>query len=145
MEQYEIDKLMNDIQDYLNRNSGNHQDDCVEDGELTGELDDEEESFISDESRLRMERHLKYLQIAIYSTEALTISLFTAVMLFPFDNWLKTIMFLAGVLLFGIFSISVLLGLQARIRLLFQIEINTRQIALNKSRIAEVLEKILIE
>lgn len=144
MEQHEIERLMNDIQDYLSRDSGSHEDDCGEEEEPTDELDDGG-SFISDESRIRMERHLRCLQIALYSTEALTISLFTAVMLFPFQNWLKTIIFLAGVLLFGIFSMSVLLGLQTRIRLLFQIEINTRQIALSKGRIAEVLERIVIE
>ena len=146
MEQYEIERLVNDIQEYLNHADENGENESMEEG---GELHYNEEEaagiFIGTGSRTKMERFLKFFQFALYTVEVLTISLFTAVMMFPFRSWPQTIMFLIGVLLFGIFTISLLLGLQTRIRLLFSIESNTRQIADSKTRIAEALENIRLE
>jgi hypothetical protein len=141
MEQYEIERLINDIQDYLNRPEQEEVD--VAELDDSSRHDDEGAGiFIENSSRKRMKRFLKLFQYAFYAVEILTISLFTAVMMFPFPKWPHTMMFLIGVLLFGIFTISLLLGLQARIGLLFKIESNTRQIAYNKARIAEALENI---
>jgi uncharacterized membrane protein YccC len=92
-----------------------------------------------------MKQFLKYSRFASYAVEVLTIALLTAAMLSPFQSWQRTAMFLMGVLLFGIFTITVLIGLQARIRLLLQIELNTYRIAISKRRIAEVLEKFQTE
>lgn len=145
MDQQEIDRLINDIQDYLNRLGKRQQ---VHDNESAkkGEPDELEAGFfIPAGSRARMERFSKYSRFASYAVEALTIGLFTAGMLAPFSTWPRTLMFLMGVLIFGIFTITVLLSLQARIQLLLRIESNTRNIALNKARIAETLGKIRIE
>ena len=54
-------------------------------------------------------------------------------------------MFLLAVLLFGVFTVTVLHGFRTRIRLLMQIESNTRRIALTKARIAEMLGQIRTE
>jgi len=145
MEQFEIDRLVHEIQDYLIQSDQKQEVDDAEMHENSEQEDEEAGIFIETGSRSKMERFLKYLQCALYAVEVLTISLFTAVMLAPFESWPHTVMFLMGVLLFGIFTISLLLGLQARIRLLFKIESNTRQIAISKTRIAKALEKIGIE
>jgi hypothetical protein len=142
MEQYEIDRLVSDIQDFLSQNRREPRVDDSVMSETRQEDEDETGIFISPDSRLRMEWFLKYSRFAIYAVEVLTVSIFTAVMLSPLSSWPKTIMLLMGVLLFGIFTITLLVGLQARIRLLVQIESNTRQIALSKTRIADALEKI---
>ena len=145
MEKFEIDKLVGEIQDYLNRvEKQKHL------NEIPGLTEPEEDStdgglFIPTESRLRMKQFLKYSRIASYAVEVLTIALLTAAVLSPFQSWQRTAMFLVGVLLFGIFTITVLIGLQARIRLLLQIELNTYRIAISKRRIAEVLEKFQTE
>lgn len=144
MDQKEIDRLIADIQGYLNR-VGKRQ--SVHDAESAKEAEPDELEpgfFIAPDSRARMERFSKYSRFASYAVEALTIALFTAGMLAPFRTWPRTLMFLMGVLIFGIFTITVLLSLQARIQLLLQIESNTRNIALNKARIAETLGKIRI-
>ena len=145
MEQYEIDKLVSEIQDYLNQDEMNQNLDDIMGPEEMHQEDEESGSFMEAKARTRMERSLKYFQFALYAIEVLTISLFTAAIFSPFSTWPQTAMFLIGVLLFGIFAMTIMLGLQARIRLLFKIESNTRQIALSKMRIAEVLGKIGIE
>ena len=146
MEKSEIDKLVSDIQEYLNRVDKQKQI-----NEIPGLNESQEDSvadaglFIPSESRLRMKRFLKYSRYASYAVEALTIALLTSAVLSPFHTWQQTTMFLMGVLLFSIFTITVLIGLQARIRLLLQIELNTYRIAISKRRIAEVLEKLQTE
>jgi len=145
MEQFEIDRLLHDIQDYLNQPDTKRVIDEAGLHDAAEQEDEEAGVFIEGDSRSKMEKFLNYFQCALYAVEVLTIALFTAVMLAPFENWPHTVMFLIGVLLFGIFTISVLLGLQARIRLLFKIENNTREIAVNKGRIADALEKIGID
>ncbi|UCD56363.1 MAG: hypothetical protein JSV16_11065 [Candidatus Hydrogenedentota bacterium] len=145
MDQHDIDRLVSDIQEYLNQVEEHRQGDEVESQEEGNKNDLESGFFIPDSSRTRMECFLKYSRFVSYAVEVLTIALFTAGVLAPFRSWPRTLMFLLGVLLFGIFTITVLLSLQTRIRLLLQIEANTRRIALSKARIAEALEKIRIE
>ena len=145
MEQFEIDRLVHDIQDFLNQSEKMQELDGAEMPENIEQEGEDAGVFIETGSRSKMERFLKYIQCALYAVEVLTIALFTAVMLAPFESWPHTVMVLIGVLLFGIFTISLLLGLQTRIRLLFKIESNTKQIAISKTRIAEALEKIGIE
>ena len=139
MEQYEIDKLVDEIQGYLNR--GGKGEDYVGAPEGTRRDDVQAGLFIQSRSRKKMHRFLMFFKYAHYGVEALTIGLLTTVMLSPFDSWPRTAMFVIGALLFGIFTITVLLGMQTRIRLLLQIEANTQSIALTKTRIAETLEK----
>lgn len=151
MNQYEIDKLVGDIQDYLN--SVNNSVDVDEKNEIrdsafsdNGELkSDQAGLFIPEKSRKNLMRFMKYSRFASYVVEAMAIGLITTGVIYPFPSLPRTLMFLAGVLLFSIFTITMLLGLQARIRLLLQIETNTREIAQNKARIAEALERIHIE
>ena len=139
MEQYEIDKLVDEIQGYLNHVGKGE--DYVGAPEGTRRDDVQAGLFIQSRSRKKMHRFLMFSKYAHYGVEALTIGLLTTVMLSPFDSWPRTAMFVIGVLLFGIFTITVLLGMQTRIRLLLQIEANTQNIALTKTRIAETLEK----
>ncbi|RJP69322.1 MAG: hypothetical protein C4532_11125 [Candidatus Abyssobacteria bacterium SURF_17] len=147
MDQQEIDRLINDIQEYLNQVGEHKETHGPSAGNLkeVGQEDAETGLFISAPSRNRMERFLKYSPFASYAVEALTIALFTAGILVPFSSWPRTLMFLIGVLLFGIFTITVLLSLNARIQLLVQIESNTRRIARQKEKIARVLDRIRIE
>ena len=143
MDQQEIDRLINDIQDYLNqvgkRPPVGKENGQAEQAELEAGL------FIAPASRAKMDHVLKYSRFGSYAIEALTIALFTAGVLSPFQTWPATLMFLIGVLLFGIFAITVLLSLQARIELLLGIEGNTHQIASSKARIADALEKLQME
>jgi len=139
MEQYEIDKLVDEIQGYLNLVGKGE--DYVGAPEGTRRDDVQAGLFIQSRSRKKMHRFLMFSKYAHYGVEALTIGLLTTVMLSPFDSWPRTAMFVTGTLLFGIFTITVLLGMQTRIRLLLQIEANTQNIALTKTRIAETLEK----
>jgi CHASE3 domain sensor protein len=142
MERDEIDKLVSDIQDYLNdveRQAGGTVRRLTENQETA-----HNGAFIPAKSRGRMNRFLKYSRFASYAVEVLTIGLFTAGVMFPFISWSVTVMFLMGVLLFGIFAITVLFGLQTRVRLLLRIESNTRRVALSKERIADALENIRI-
>jgi len=144
MEQNEIDKLVGDIQNYL-----------TDVGEQTpfDETDRARQApemaraglFISAGGRTGMDRFLKYSRLASYAVELLTIGLFTTGVISPFPSWPMTLMFLMGVLLFGIFSITVLISLQARIRLLLRIEESTKRVARSKERIATALEKIRID
>ena len=92
-----------------------------------------------------MERFLKISRYACYSAEALTIVLLTTIIIAPFENWSSTLLFIAGTLLFGIFTVSALLGMQARIRLLLRIESNTERIASSKTRIATALEGLHLD
>lgn len=147
MDQQEIDRLISDIQDYLNH-VGEHDEPQKQSAENRKEMEQEDAEaglFISAPSRKRMERFLKYSPFASYAVEALTIALFTAGILVPFSSWPRTLMFLIGVLLFGVFTITVLLSLHARIQLLVQIESNTHRIAMQKEKIARALERIRIE
>lgn len=143
MDQQEIDRLISDIQDYLNQVGKRPS--VEKEGGLAEQAGVEAGFFISPSSRAKMDRVLKYSRFGSYAIEALTIALFTAGVLSPFRTWPATLMFLIGVLLFGIFAITVLLNLQARIELLIGIEGNTHQIALNKARIADALEKLQME
>ena len=104
MEQFEINRLVHDIQDYLNQPDMKQEVDDAEIHEDTEQDNEEAGIFIETGSRSKMERFLNYLQCALYAVEVLTISLFTAVMLAPFESWPHTVMFLIGVLLFGIFK-----------------------------------------
>jgi hypothetical protein len=140
MKQFEIDKLVDDIQGYLNQveaQGGNVN--AVE--EPPAELSDEG-LFIPTKSRKKMNRFLRFSKYACFTVEALTIGLLTTAMLAPFGSWSRTIMFVTGSLLLSIFAITVLLGMQTRIRLLMQIESNTQRIAVSKARIAEALARI---
>lgn len=144
MDQHEIDKLVNDIQDYLA--------DVEEQAPFgTDDREDRERDmaraglFISDEGWTGMGRFLKFSQLASYAIELLTIGLFIGCVLSPFPSWPVTLMFLMGVLLFGIFSITVLLSLQARVRLLLRIEESTKRVARSKERIASALERIQLD
>ena len=141
MEQREIDKLVSDIQNYLT--------DVGEQApfDATDRASQEQDMaraglFISTKGRTGMGRFLKYSQLASYAVELLTIGLFTAGVISPFPSWPMTLMFLMGVLLFGIFSVTVLISLQARIRLLLRIEESTKRVARSKERIAAALERI---
>jgi hypothetical protein len=148
MDQQEIDKLIRDIQGYLKKNETPIplvEAATVADAadEITDKITDG--SFISPESRRKLPVITGFIRYASYVVEILTIALFTAGIVHPSDSWPKTLMFLLGVLLFGIFAITTLLTFQVRIQLLLKIEDNTRSIAANKARIAEALEKIHIE
>lgn len=138
MEQQEIDKLVADIQNYLSQ---------APDQLLPQQTDEEGPEtksgiFIPPFARRRMERFLKYSKVASYAVEILTITLFTVAVVSPLRSWQATLMFLTGALVFGIFTVTVLFGLRARIRLLMRIEANTRSIAESKLRIARALENI---
>jgi len=140
MKQPEIDKLVDDIQEYLHE--------VAEKGAPAAtqcafpQTEAEAGIFIPAESRKRMRRFLKLSRYACYSVEALTIGLLTTVMLAPFESWTRTIMFITGVLVFAIFTVTSLMGLQARLRLLLTIESNTQRIAVSKARIARALHRI---
>jgi len=143
MKQFEIDELVDDIQDYLNH--------VGDQGDEEGVINDAPDNhslaglFIPAGSRKRMERFLKYSKYGCYSVEAFAIGLLTTVILAPFESWPRTAMFVMGTLLFSIFTVTALLGMQARIRLLLQIEANTQRIAVSKARIAAALEKFRLE
>ena len=143
MKQPEIDKLVDDIQGYLHEvaeKGAPAATECV-----FPQTEAEAGIFIPAESRKRMRRFLKLSRYACYSVEALTIGLLTTVMLAPFESWTRTIMFIAGVLVFAIFAVTSLMGLQARLRLLLTIESNTQRIAVSKARIARALGKLRVE
>lgn len=140
MKQSEIDKLVDDIQMYLNR-VREHGDMAEGDHRTNAETG----IFIPSESKKRMERYLTYSRYACYAVEALTIALVTSVIMWPFSSLAQTAMFVVGTLLFGLFTVTMLLGTQARIRLLLRIETNTRRIAAGKARIADALEKMQFE
>ena len=144
MKQSEIDKLVDDIQVFLNRVS--------EQGGITEEsfascttTCAEPGIFIPTGSKKKMDRFLEISRYACYSVEAFTIGLLTSVIVWPFGSLPQTAMFVVGALLFGIFTITMLFGMQARVRLLLKIEANTQRIAASKARIAEALEKLQIE
>ncbi len=155
MEQHEIDKLIGDVEDYLRqvgRTDSATSSTPVEGANegLFNSVAGEQAAtdaglFITADSRKKMARFLKYSRFASHAVEALTIGLFTTGMLAPFSNWPRTLMFLLSVLFFGIFAITVLLSLHARIELLLQIESNTRRIAVSKARIADTLDRIKLE
>lgn len=143
MKQFEIDKLVDDIQDYLNSVEkpgvgANGVDKISQTGREAG-------LFISIKSREKMKRFLKFSKYACHAVEALTIGLLTTVILGPFGGWPQMVTLVIGTLLLSIFAVTVLLGMQARIRLLLQIESNTQRIAASKARIAEALEKLRLE
>jgi hypothetical protein len=144
MKQSEIDKLVDDIQVFLNRVS--------EQGGITEEsfgscatTNSETGIFIPAGSKKKMNRFLKVSRYACYLVEALTIGLLTTVIVWPLGSLPQTAMFIVGALLFGIFIITMLFGMQARVRLLLKIEANTQRIAASKARIAESLEKLQFE
>jgi len=141
MKQFEIDKLVDDIQGFLNQVEA-QSDTAKTVEEPPAEEVREEGLFIPMKSRKKMNRFLRYSKYACFTVEALTIGLLTTATLAPFASWSRTIMFVIGSLLLSIFAITVLLGMQARIRLLMQIESNTQRIAVSKSRIAEALARI---
>jgi hypothetical protein len=142
MERHEVDKLISDIQDYLKKEDLKPREESSETRQLREERDG---VFIPPDSRIRMERFLGYSKLACYTVEALTIGLFTGFMLWRPDSLPTKLMVLMGVLLVGIFMVTVLLSLHARIRLLLRIEVNTRSIALNKARIVKAIEGIKTE
>jgi hypothetical protein len=154
MEQREIDKLISDIEDYL-KQVGKSAASAVAPAEDAAKaiLDSAEGEqaainaglFITPDSRKKMGRFLKFSRFASHAVEILTIGLITTAVLAPFPSWPRTLMFLLGVLLFGIFTVTVLLSLHARIELLLQVESNTRTIAIHKARIAAALDKIKLE
>ena len=144
MKQSEIDKLVDDIQVFLNR--------VAEQGGITEEsfasstiTSVEPGIFIPAGSKKKMNRFLKVSRYACYLVEVLTIGLLTSVIVWPFGGLPQTAMFIVGALLFGIFTITMLFGMQTRVRLLLKIEANTQRIAASKARIAEALEKLQIE
>jgi hypothetical protein len=143
MDQQEVDKLVSDIQEYLRSVAIDGPDRAAGSLEQSGEA--EAGLFMTSGSRKKMRRFMKLSRAASVAVEILTIALFVTGLLVPFSSWSRTAMFLMGTLLFGIFTMSLLFGLQARIRLLCRIEANTREIALNKARIANFLENIRIE
>lgn len=143
MKQSEIDKLIGDIQGYLNQAAA--QGGFDEASYIAAHQDTEGGIFIPAGSRKKMDRFLEYSRYACYLAEALTIALLTAVVVSPFDSWSRTAMVVVGALLFGVFAVTLLLGMQARIRLLLRIEANTQRIAQSKARIAETLDKLRIE
>ncbi len=149
MDPNEIERLVSDIQGYLNeaaRKKEKPDEETAHDIAKAPESDEEHAgSFITAKSLSGLKRCMRLSTYASYAVEMFTIALFTGGVLVPFSSWPRTIMFLLGVLIFGIFAITVLLSLQARIHLLLRIESNTRQIAVSKSRIAEALEKIHID
>ena len=144
MKQSEIDKLVDDIQVFLNRVS--EQGGMAEASYACLPTANAEPGiFIPSGSKKKMERFLKYSRYVCYVVEALTIGLVTSVIVWPFASLAQTAMVVAGTLLFGLFTVTMLLGTQARIRLLLKIETNTQRIAANKARIADVLEKMQFE
>lgn len=144
MDQHEMDKLMNDIQDYLK--DRRTQKPAIEPAVAADPIyEPGEGTFISAASRKRIPLIMRCTRYASYAVEVLTIALFTSGIIHPFESWPRTMMFLLGVLLFGIFAITTLLSYQVRIQLLMKIEDNTRAIAANKARIADALDKIHIE
>ena len=144
MKQPEIDKLVDDIQVFLNRVSeqGGITEESFAPSTITGA---EAGIFIPAGSKKKMDRFLKVSRYACYLLEALTIGLLTAVIVWPIGSLPQTAMFIVGALLFGIFTITMLFGMQARVHLLLKIEANTQRIAASKARIAESLEKLHLE
>ena len=143
MKQSEVDRLVEDIQQYLSQTADNGDafPNCCPPPEESAEAG----IFIAADSNKRMNRFLKISRYACYSIEALTIGLLTTTVIAPFESWSRTIMFVLGVLLSGLFAVSALYGMQARIKLLLNIESNTQRIALSKARIAASLEKLRLE
>jgi hypothetical protein len=144
MKQSEIDKLVDDIQVFLNRigEQGGMPEAsyaCSPTAHAAAGI------FIPSGSKKKMERFLKYSRYACYSVEALTIGLVTTVIVWPFASLSQTAMFVVGALLFGLFTVTTLLGTQARVQLLLKIEANTQRIAASKARIAEALERLEFE
>ncbi len=144
MDQQEMDKLVEEIQNFLNKNDKGTASDAPHATEVA-EAKTADGSFIAPQSRQKLPLILKVNRLSSYVLEVLTIALVTTGVVHPFPSWPQTLMFLLGVLLFGIFSIVSLLGHQARIRLLLRIEENTRSIAASKARIAKALEQIQVE
>ncbi len=143
MKQFEIDKLVDEIQDYLNSVETDE-----EDATAVGAMPDNHEKaglFIPEGSKKKMGRFLKTAKYAGYAIETLAIGLLTTVIMAPFGSWPRTVMFVIGTLLVSIFAVAVLHAMQARIRLLLQIEANTQRIAVSKVRIAMALEKFRLE
>ena len=140
MKQPEIDKLVGDIQDYLNEAAAHGGFD--EASYIAAHEDKGTGIFIPADSKKKMDRFLNYSRYACYLAEALTITLLTAVVVSPFESWPRTAMFVVGALLFGVFAVTLLLGMQARIKLLLRIEENTQRIAQSKARIAQTLTKL---
>jgi len=145
MEQHEIDRLMNDIQEYLGRAETKGEGEEPNETAYTERQNLESGCFISAGDKKKIQRFLKFSQIAAYAVEFLTMALFTIGVLIPFQSRMGTLMFLLSVLLFGVFAVTVLHGLRTRVRLLIRIESNTRRIALTKERIAEALGQIQME
>ena len=145
MEQHEIEKLMTDIQEYLNRVEKQQEAEGLEEATETEQEELEAGSFTSAGSKAKMKRFLKLSRIAAYAVEILTMAIFTTGVLIPFPSRAGTLMFLLAVLLFGVFTVTVLHGLRTRIHLLIRIESNTRRIAFTKARIAEALGQIRME
>ncbi|GAB4346599.1 MAG: hypothetical protein Kow0099_27920 [Candidatus Abyssubacteria bacterium] len=141
MEKHEVDKLIADIQEYLKNGNRKPQ---PESGN-TKHAEERTGVFIPPNSHVRMGWLLKYSSLACYAVEALTIGLFTGCMLWRSESLSTKLMVLMGVLLVGIFMVTVLLSLQARIRLLLRIEMNTRCIALSKARLIKAIEGIRTE
>jgi hypothetical protein len=142
MEQHEIDKLISDIQDYLDRAGRQRETEGLEGATEVEREELQAGFFTSAGSRAKMQRFLKLSRFAAYAVEILTIALFTTGVLIPFRSRAGTLMFLLAVLLVGVFTVTVLHGLRTRIHLLMRIESNTRRIALAKARIAEALGQI---
>ena len=140
MKQPEIDKLVGDIQDYLNEAAS--QGGFDEESYISAHQGAGSGIFIPADSKKKMDRFLNYSRYACYLAEALTIALLTAVVVSPFESWPRTAMFVVGALLFGVFAVTLLLGMQARIRLLLRIEENTQRIAHSKARIAQTLSRL---
>ena len=143
MKQFEVDKLVEDIQEYLTQVAENGD---ASESTYNSPIESAEAGiFIAADSKNRMTRYLKISRYACYLIEALTIGLLTTVMIAPFESWSRTIMFVSGALLLGLFMVSALYGMQARIKLLLSIESNTQRIALSKARIAESLQKLRLD
>jgi len=125
----DIEKMIRDAEDWANQEV-----------EKSGDG-----KFILPESRKKMKRDSILISIAIVFIESMTMVIIAMAIIAPFPTFPRTVMFVFATLALAIFAITMMLGLKARIRLLFRIESNTQIIALSKQRIAEALENLRID
>jgi hypothetical protein len=144
MRQSEIDKLVDDIQVFLNRVA--EEGGTIEESLVSSTPHHAESGiFIPAESKKKMDRFLRFSSYACYAVEALSVVLLTALIVWPVGGLLQTAMLVVGTLFFGIFAVTMIFGMQARVRLLLKIEENTQRIATSKARIANALEQMQFE
>lgn len=141
--QPEMDRLMEDIQAYLRADG---QPVVAEDEPaLEGEPEmDVSGRFLPGGSPHVMARVGTLARYGSYVAQALAMFALAGVVSVSWTTWVHMALAVIAVLGAGLVSVILLLGVDARIRLLCDVESNTRRIAANKQKIAQLLERIWI-